>query len=807
MHFKRLAYTVALVLGLGLASTGYSQSFLTNGLVAYYPFNGNANDASGNGNTFSLIQTNIQYYDNINLGSYPVLRLNQSPACLVGTNALINKLTNYTFSVWLSPTTSSLTNTTLAVYTESQIYGDQSGGTTFNITYWPLMKKLYVYSGNVNNPSFWKSSAFTVTNVIGLHHYCITFEHTVADLGSLALYIDGNFLSVSTNQIERTSSGAVYKAIAEEACSVIASNKYGFWPGFQGDLGNMRVYSRALNAGEIGSLFVNDGPHLPTIITQPQSITTNQGANVSLSVSATGTNGVWYQWEKDGVNLPNATNNIYAITNAQPPSIGNYDVVVTGYGGSVTSSVVSLSLNGVNSALWQGLVAYYPFNGNADDASGFGDNGVVSNSVLATDRFGAAGKSYLFDGSSRMGIHTSGQYLPTEARPRSVSLWMLPSDLITNTGSYWIGGGLLQYGQSDGEAGLYAQEFVWQEAPHLVSFYLGTETVWGWNSWLYNWDYLSWHHAVWVYEGNTNSSLYIDGKKAALQSSSLGVTFNTKAGPLTIGAAGGRYFNGELDDVRIYNRALSSNEVAQLYATEAVPPTFTTQPYSVVAYAHTSASFNAAAAGSQPLSYQWTFYGTNLTKSTNDSITITNIQPANLGTYKLQVSNPAGSVTSSAATLFMYPYINTPFAGAVTYWGQSNTFSVGAWGNYLQYQWYLDGAEVPNATSPTLILPAIQFTSGGLYTVVVSSIFGSVTNTPVQVVVNPANVSLSLNPDLLIQGTVGYSYIIQCSTNLADTNSWITLTNLTLTQPMQYWDDTGSQWNQSRRYYRVLPNQ
>src|ERR1017187_5394463 len=38
------------ILGTWLAVNGYSQSFLTNGLVAYYPFNGNANDASGNGN-------------------------------------------------------------------------------------------------------------------------------------------------------------------------------------------------------------------------------------------------------------------------------------------------------------------------------------------------------------------------------------------------------------------------------------------------------------------------------------------------------------------------------------------------------------------------------------------------------------------------------------------------------------------------------------------------------------------------------------------------------------------------------------
>src|ERR1035438_4602332 len=48
MSFTRNAYTASLlIVGLRLAVNGYSQSFLTNGLVAYYPFNGNANDESG----------------------------------------------------------------------------------------------------------------------------------------------------------------------------------------------------------------------------------------------------------------------------------------------------------------------------------------------------------------------------------------------------------------------------------------------------------------------------------------------------------------------------------------------------------------------------------------------------------------------------------------------------------------------------------------------------------------------------------------------------------------------------------------
>ncbi len=47
-----------------------------------------------------------------------------------------------------------------------------------------------------------------------------------------------------------------------------------------------------------------------------------------------------------------------------------------------------------------GLVAYYPFIGNANDASGNGNNGTVNGATLTTDRFGSANKAYNFDGSS-----------------------------------------------------------------------------------------------------------------------------------------------------------------------------------------------------------------------------------------------------------------------------------------------------------------------------------------------------------------------------------------------------------------------
>jgi hypothetical protein len=94
--------------------------------------------------------------------------------------------------------------------------------------------------------------------------------------------------------------------------------------------------------------------------------------------------------------------------------------------------------------------------------------------------------------------------------------------------------------------------------------------------------------------------------------------------------------------------------------------------------------------------------------------------------------------------------------------------------------------------------------------VAVRSPFGSVTNTPEQVVVNPAGVSLGIFPGVTISGVVGYSYIIQTTRDLSHTNSWVTLTNLTLTQPIQLWLDTNTDASlpaNPLRYYQVLPGQ
>lgn len=241
----------------------------------------------------------------------------------------------------------------------------------------------------------------------------------------------------------------------------------------------------------------------------------------------------------------------------------------------------------------------------------------------------------------------------------------------------------------------------------------------------------------------------------------------------------------------------------------AAGPTITAGPQPKTVKARDAASFSVTAIG-VPLAYQWALNGTNIAGATASSLTISNVTPVDLGVYTVAVSNSLGIATSNAV-LSMYPYLSVPFSGVVAYWGKDAILSVQAWGTGpLSYQWFKDGVAVPDATNEALTMPSIQFTNAGLYWVVVSSALGSVTNAPAQVVVNPAGVSLGFSPTVTIDGVVGYSYIVERTTDLTNTNSWVALTNLTLTQPVQLWPDTSvdasSPFN-SKYFYRVLPGQ
>ena len=100
MHPKRLIFCICAIL-MALAVEMQAQSFLTNGLAAYYPFNGNALDASGNGNNgtaYNLVSTN----GHSNASGSALYFNGQNGYAAVPNSPSLN-VSNITLSAWLKP--------------------------------------------------------------------------------------------------------------------------------------------------------------------------------------------------------------------------------------------------------------------------------------------------------------------------------------------------------------------------------------------------------------------------------------------------------------------------------------------------------------------------------------------------------------------------------------------------------------------------------------------------------------------------------------------------------------------------------
>src|SRR5881396_2233889 len=177
-----------------------------------------------------------------------------------------------------------------------------------------------------------------------------------------------------------------------------------------------------------------------------------------------------------------------------------------------------------------------------------------------------------------------------------------------------------------------------------------------------------------------------------------------------------------------------------------VAPTITTPPANQTVAAGQTATFTVVAGGTAPLSYQWQKNGANITGATSASYTTPITTTADSGsTFRVVVTNTAGTVTSSAATLTVNaaavaPTITTQPANQTVTAGQTATFAVVAAGTApLGYQWQKNGANITGATSASYTTPATTTAdSGSTFRVVVSNSAGTVTSSAATLTVNPA---------------------------------------------------------------------
>jgi hypothetical protein len=140
-------------------------------------------------------------------------------------------------------------------------------------------------------------------------------------------------------------------------------------------------------------------------------------------------------------------------------------------------------------------------------------------------------------------------------------------------------------------------------------------------------------------------------------------SYDLNIGARPPGVSGGANFTGLIDEVTLYARALSTNELAAIYnignsgkCVVPFPPFIIAQPASQAANLGSSALLSAAVGGTAPLHYQWRFNGTNILGATASTYTVTNAQFSSAGSYSAVVTNVLGSVVTSNAVLsVVYP--------------------------------------------------------------------------------------------------------------------------------------------------------
>ncbi len=415
----------------------------------------------------------------------------------------------------------------------------------------------------------------------------------------------------------------------------------------------------------------------PAIATQPASSVVLQGATVTLSAGATGSDTLRYQWYKDGAQINGATNPSLVLPSVLTSDSGSYMVTVSNPVGQVASAAAVLTVNALPVIMAQ-PASVVTLKGSS-----------VSFTVAAS---GAPAPSFQW---YKDGVAISG------ATGATLSLSSVQT---TQSGAYTV-----KVSNSVG--------YVMSSAASLSVYVTPT---------------ISTHPKdVYTFKGsNASFTVVASGVPApSYQWYKDGVALSGATSP-TLAFSNLQGTNSGTYNVKVSNAAgsvTSYNAILSVY----LPPTITVQPASRATTQGTQVTLSVVASGSGTLYYQWIKDGTTVVGGTSSNLTFSSVQYADAGNYSVSIVNSAGSVRSSTAQLSVgaSPVITTQPASVVAYQGSNVTFSVAATGVPAPtLQWHKDGVALAGATSQTLSLPNVQTTNAGIYTVTASNVGGTATS-------------------------------------------------------------------------------
>ncbi|MDB6125986.1 MAG: hypothetical protein JWQ71_4979 [Pedosphaera sp.] len=460
----------------------------------------------------------------------------------------------------------------------------------------------------------------------------------------------------------------------------LAGNNY-----FQGSIDELGLWERALGQSEIQDVMTNGvqtpvPAFAPGANQLPANYTTTVGGRARFSVVPAGSRPLTLQWNAHGSPVAGATGLSLSLLGVTLSDAGPYSITISNAGGSYTSPDATLTVNAdpapnVNN----GLLSYWPMdvmtNNTTPDLHEGNDLSLVNVSP-ADFTAGKYGSSLGVNGINSYASRVKGNsFYNTNAY--TIAFWInaingqTSGELFTE-GSTNSNTPLFMLGTSPASsaAGGALDVFVRDDANITrVNHILSTNAVFDG----------TWHHVVWV-DVNGDARLYIDGNLDAADFSYTAsqLSANTTCVGALIRASVANYFFGNVDELAVWNRALTYTEINQIRTNGISPlttpsgPIITRQPVSGTNTVDNDFSMSVSALGGPPLFYQW--YGPvgAISGATSSSYTLRAAQLTDSGSYYVVVSNSVSSLASVTIQATIVPVAIPNLAnitnGLMAYW-------------------------------------------------------------------------------------------------------------------------------------------
>jgi hypothetical protein len=603
-------------------------------LISYYTFDSEDATDSRASNNGTIVGT-VNFEPGIGEGSNKALVLKGVGHVDLGfVDAFNYGSTAGTVEAWIRPDWKTSPGYNPAIFT------DRDGGPVN----WSVHMNGDKSAAGLWNGSSYETLAFPAAST-NWHHLAVVFDSDPESGASqFRLYWDGSPTGYTSQAL----------GPSPESPTELGSASASGLERWIGALDEVAFYSEALSAIAIKAhytAFLVGDP--PTILTQPQGGTFLRDVQLTLSVEAKGAD-LGYQWFQNNVLLPNATNADLPLAQLAAMHAGAYHVVVANAAGGATSTVAQIQLGDLPGKLKQyqtavqsepSLISLYSFDTLDANDSKDSNHGTPEGRVAFGDGVGGgAGKALVLNAAGHVNL---GQ----------VEAFSFASG--KGTIETWVRAGWAS------PLGLNPAAFANRDGPSVnwsVHMNEGKDGVGLWNG---N-NYLplptpgtgvAWHHLAVVFDtdnatGDPSFTVYWDGVSAGSTQQGLGMI---PALPIQLGSAlasGQERWVGALDEVAFYSDALNAATVQAHYTAfvAGVPPLITVQPKGGSYFANSSLILLVGAQGLD-LSYQWLKNGVTIEGAVNPDLSFTALTANDTASYRVRVTNTAGSVESDAASV------------------------------------------------------------------------------------------------------------------------------------------------------------